>query len=224
MERLKSDRFLLITLPDGVGVVELRRCDDHFFRKAGALSMPIELRSPSLYSLTDRGLGLPQIYAALCMLTGPSGDLYDPWKGAFSFPFKLTVRRGERQLRYLLKLTSFRSMVEPILYRVQQPGETYSRTTYHAPFEDELGKDDIAFVINFLRGYLGGFLPALRTWTTPFVKEIQSNLILFGYDPTSSTFFEQDYQEPEAYQAALERWHTLIPKESQEKKIEGLDW
>jgi len=225
MERLRSDSFPPITLPGGLGVAELRRCDDHFFRKALALSLPIELRSPRLISLADRReLGLPQIYAALTALTGPSGELYDDWKGAFGFPFKLTVRRGEREHRYLLNLMNFRSMVEPILSRVQQPGESYRRDAYHAPFDDELSTDDIVTVIDFIRGFLAGYLKTMPAWTTPYVKEVQSNLLLFGYDPTSGAFFEQAYREPEAYQAARERWHTLIPKETPSKQLEELDW
>jgi hypothetical protein len=225
MQRLRSDSFPPITLPGGAGVAELRRCDDHFFRKARALSIPIELRNPRLISLADsRELGLPQLYAGLTALTGPSGDLYDDWKGAFSFPFKLTVRRGEREHRYLLNLMNYRSMVEPILYRVQQQGESYSRDTYHAPFEDELSSDDIVFVIDFIRGFVAGYLQTMPRWTVPFVKKVQSNFILFGYDPTSGEFFEQEYDEAEAYEAALERWHALIPEETTEKQMEELGW
>jgi hypothetical protein len=187
--------------------------------------MPIELKSLWLLSLTvRRGLGLPQIYAALSMCTGPSGDLYDGWKGAFSFPFKLTVRRGDRELRYLLNLMNFRSMVEPILYRVQQPGESYSASVYHAPFDDELSTDDIVFIIDFLFGFLEGYLETAPRWTLPFVKEVQSNFILFGYNPTSGEFFEEDYDTEEEYQAALERYRRFIPEESADRELVELEW
>jgi hypothetical protein len=222
MERIRSEPLPPITLPGGAGVVELRRSDDAFFCKAAELSMPIQLQG--VYTLADRSLRLPEIYAALTTLTGPSGDLYDDWKGAFSFPFKLTVRRGDRESRYLLNLRNFRSMVEPTLYRVQQPGESYRSDRYHAPFDDELSADDITHVIDSLRRFLAGFVETMPKWTTPFVKQIRSNALLFGYDPRSGAFFEEGYREPEAYRAALERWHTIIPEETPEQKRAELDW
>ncbi len=202
-----------IDLPDG-GAVELERCDDAFFRKAQSLSIAIQLRDPALYSLTNPELDLPRIYVALTALTGPSGNLYDDWKGAFSFPFKLTVHRGDRKLRYLLNIMSFRSMAEPCVYRVLQEGEPYDRRLYHKPFDDELSEDALRDVLGYFCGFLAGFLTTMPKWTTPFLKVVQSNLILFGFDPTSGELFQQQFREPEAYSAAFEHWQTLIPKES----------
>lgn len=219
---LKAHRFPPITLSGG-GVVELRRCDDDFFRKARALSIPIELKSPRFITLTGR-LGLPQIYAALTVLTGPSGDLYDSWKGAFSFPFKLTVRRDGSEFRYLLRLVNFRSLVEPSLYRLQKPDELYSRTSYHAPFEDELSTNDILHVVEFIAGFLEGYLETMPRWTTPFVKEVQSNFLLFGYDPKAGAFFEESHDDEETYRAALAHWRTLIPKETTERAQVERNW
>jgi hypothetical protein len=219
---LKNQSLPPITLSGG-GVVELRRCDDDFYRKARALSIPIELRSPRLITLSDR-LGLPEIYAALTALTGPSGDFYDCWKGAFSFPFKLTVRRDGNEFRYLLRLVNFRSLVEPSLYRLQKPGESHSRTSYHAPFDDELSSNDIIHVVEFIAGFLEGYLETMPRWTTPFVKEVQSNFILFGYDPKSAAFFEESYDSEKAYRAALEHWRTLIPKETPERELIEQEW
>lgn len=211
MESSSGYRFPPIELPSG-GVVELHRCDDRFAYKASELSMPIELRGWRLMALSHR-LGLPQIYAALTALTGPSGELYDDWKGAFSFSFKVTVRRGDREFRYLLLLMNFRSWVKPSLYRVQRPGESYDRSRFHAPFDDEFSEADITYVFNFIEGFLGGYLETMPRWTTPFVKEVKSNLILFGYDPKAGDFFEESYEEEDAYEAALERWRTLVPPE-----------
>lgn len=52
-------------------------------------------------SIADRELGLrlPEVYVALTTLTGPSGELYDDWKGAFAFPFEMTVRRQRSRSR-----------------------------------------------------------------------------------------------------------------------------
>ncbi len=174
-------------------------------------------------TLTGR-LGLPQIYAALTVLNGSSGDLYDCWKGAFSFPFKLTVRRDGRESRYLLRLANFRSLVEPSLYRLQKPGESYSCSLYHVPFDDELSTNDIIHVVDFIAGFLEGFLETMPRWTTPFLKEVQSNLILFGYDPKVGAFFEESYDREDAYRAALAHWRTLIPKETPEREWVERNW
>lgn len=174
-------------------------------------------------TLTDP-LGLPQIYAALTVLTGPSGDLYDGWKGAFSFPFKLTMRRHGRESRYLLRLVNFRSLVKPSLYRLQKPGESYSHSSYHPPFDDELNTNDLIHVVDFIRGFLEGFLETMPRWTTPFLKEVQSNFILFGYDPKAGAFFEESYDHEEAYRAALQRRRTLIPKETPERELVEQEW
>src|SRR5205807_1816602 len=112
------------------GLATLRRCDDHFFETARSVSMPIELTSMRLYRLLLRPrLSLSETYASLTLLTGASGELYDSWKGAFAFPFKLTIHRDGREHRYLLKITNVRSSAEPDLYRVVRAGEKY-RTEY----------------------------------------------------------------------------------------------
>ena len=123
------------------------------------------------------------------------------------------MRRGDSESRYLLRLVNYRSGVDPLLYRVQKPGESYERNRYHRSFRDELSKRDISYVLNYIDGFLQGFLETMPRWTTPFVKEVRSNFILFGYDPKAGAFFEESYEEEEAYEAALERWRTLIPPE-----------
>jgi putative zinc finger/helix-turn-helix YgiT family protein len=51
----------------------------------------------------------------------------------------------------------------------------------------------------------------------PFVKEIPSNLILFGYDPRAGRFFAKKYSDEKRYRAALARWRRLIPEEGSER-------
>src|SRR5438067_1573875 len=167
MENINKNRKITIELPSGAA--ELRRCDDHFFVKARSQSIPIEIDGIWLYRLMGRpGLGLPQIYAALTTLFGPSGDLYDEWKGAFAFPFKLTVCRGDTTSRYLLKIMNFRSGVEPSLWRVMRPGESYRIEVYHAPFDDELSAGDIQHLIEFIYGFLESYVESMPKWTTGF--------------------------------------------------------
>ena len=137
-------------------------------------------------------------------------------------PFKLTVRRDGREARYLLLLRNVRSLVQPSLYRLKQPGESFSSSEYHAPFADELSEEDLENVTDFIRGFLVGFLAASE-WTTPFVKEVRSNLILFGYHPDWGGFFERAYESQDAYEAALARLRRHIQEQSEERKLEEFD-
>jgi hypothetical protein len=61
-------------------------------------------------------------------------------------------------------------------------------------------------------------------WTIPLVKEIESNLILFGYDPGSDELFERELESREEYEAELARVRTRIPEETLEQRLAALDW
>lgn len=210
MKPTPRDSFPPIKLPDG-GRVRVRRCEDALFCKAQALSIAITWQHWMMLFPFWRS-ELPHVYVALTVLTGPSGPC-DDWKGAFSFAFKLTVRRKRRESRYLLHIVSHRSMVLVNFYRVLKPGESYDRTRYHAPFDDELSELGMLCVIKYIEGFLLGFLETMPPWTVPFVKEVPSNFILFGYDPKEGRLFEQEYDSQEAYDAALKSWRSLLPPE-----------
>ena len=202
-DTIREDWVLSVELPEGRGVVELRRCDDRTWLEMRSRSMPILMRDDALMSIVCTEVGLPGIYAALTVSTGPSSMLFDEWKGAFAFPFRMIVRRGGREHVYLLRLTSYRSMVEPDLHRLLCAGETHDGRVYHPPFDEELTASDMWVIVSYIRGFIEGFLKTMPRWTTPFVKEIPSNLILFGYDPASDAFFTRGFDEEGAYREAL---------------------
>jgi len=77
-------------------------------------------------------------------------------------------------------------------------------------------------VTDFIRGCLAGFLEASE-WTTPFVKEVRSDLILFGYHPDWGGFFERAYQSQEGYEAALAHLRRHISEQPEERKLEEFD-
>jgi len=213
MEKTSTQAKISIKLPNKQAVVTLERCSDDFYTRASRFSIPINLHSGAWIctSLTCREMRLPEFYAALTALTGPSGKFFDSFKGAFAFPFKMTVRRDDDTFKYLLMVMNFRSMVEPNLYRLDKNSETGGFRTYHAPFDNELTLDEITYVLSFFVGYLSGYLRTMPKWTTPFVLEVQSNGILYGYDPQSDKFFEEQYKTEKAYDEALAKWRTIIP-------------
>ncbi len=213
MATTEKQETISIKLPDTRAVVKLQRCTDEFYRRAARFGTPINLHpGPWICtSLVQRDFGLPELYAALTAITGPTGEIYDSYKGSFAFPFKMTVRHDERVFKYLLHLMNFRSMVEPKVYRLDKNTEDAAFRSFHEPFVEELTIDDIAYVLSFLVGYLKGYSRTMPKWTTPFVLEVQSNGILFGYDPRSGKFFEEQYDTKEEYDAALVRWREVIP-------------
>ena len=211
-----KDGVISLQLPGDRGVVVLERCEDTFFQKACAFGVPIGLHQGPWICTTmvTEEMGLPQFYAALTSLTGPTGALYDSYKGAFSFPFKMTVRRADETFKYLLHILNFRSMVEPLLYRLNKETPPAALRAYHAPFDDELTMDEIAYVLRFFLGYLSGYSRTMPKWTTPFLAEVESNGILFGYDPQSGEFFEKHYDTTKDYEKALAQWRKVIPEDS----------
>lgn len=208
-----NEEKISIKLPQSATVVKLARCSDDFYRRAMRFAEPIDLHRGSWICTTLRTekMRLPEFYAALTSLTGPSGEFFDSYKGAFAFPFKMTVRRGEDRFKYLLMLMNFRSMIEPNLYRLDKNLAPAATRSYHAPYDNEISLEEVAYVLSFIAGYLSGFLTTMPKWTTPFVFEVQSNGILFGYDPRSGTFFEEEYRTEKAYDAALAQWREIMP-------------
>jgi hypothetical protein len=209
-----------IKLPSCVCI--LRRCDDAFFRRAWLRSVPIEPEylSPSFSLLPRTTLGLPQLYATLTQLFGRSGKLYDDWKGAFAFPFKLTVERNSNQHKYLLKLTNYKAEVEHSILRVLQPGESLNRDVYYKPFDAELTRADMDSLVDYLYRSLEGYFQTMPRWDTPFLKHVRSNLIVFGYNKRLGDFFEEEYESFEPYEASLATWRAEIGPEPEEP----LEW
>lgn len=208
-------QIVTIELPNSDGLVMLQRCDDAFFCKAREISIPITLPTFDLVSYCDLRYSLPRTYAVLTTLTGPTGKLYDDCKGAFAFPFKIKVCRAEGEFHYLLKITNVRSMVDSSLYRISKPEEKYSPTRYQPPFPNELSDADLEYIGNYLCGFIKGYSETMPAWSTAFVMDVQSNLIIYGYDPELSSFFEEQYDKEDEFTKALCEWREkLLPDKS----------
>lgn len=206
-------------------VCHLARCDDGFFGQARERSIRINADLMEMYWLFKGcKLTLPQFYASLVSYFGPSGRLYDDDKGSFAVPFKMTVKRGETQFRYLLKLNNYRARVDTDLYRVMRPGETYKPGEYREPISDELSKKDIQQLVGFIFGFLEGWFIGMPKWNTPFLKEIRSELILYGYSKRSGGFFEEEYESAKKYEADLARWRQEICTDPSSEELQDLPW
>lgn len=221
MAPINLDFRLSFPLPGG-GEATLRRCDDAFFSPVYRWGARISVDTPFMWP--NPNLHLAKIYAALTMLTGPSGRLFDPDTGAFAFPFKLAIRRGEREARYVVKLTNSKGWVYPDLYRLPF-GDAEPRPGVYAnvPHDDELSSQEFVALIDFFFAFLERRLADGPPWTTPFVAENTASLYLFGYDPASG-FFEDDCRTEKEFEAARRRRSALPDDDNRELQVLEEDW
>jgi hypothetical protein len=164
--------------------------------------------------LEQRGdyLNFAQIYVALKQFSGESGACYDDWKGSFSFPFLLELKRGEKEFTYLLNIYNYRdSLYFGIRKPVKPDDSRYDRQIIHQPFEDEFSRKEINNFIIYFYSYLIGFFKAIRTtYDEFFYKRVDSNGILFGYK--DGEFFEEQYKSPEEYEKAVQMLEKMKSK------------
>jgi hypothetical protein len=166
-------------------------------------------------ALAARGdaLNFAQVYLALREIAGESGWYFDHWKGSFSFPFALEVRRAERSFSYLLEIRNQRdSLCYPIRRIVAPEDRRLKEYRIHPPFADEFSREEINRFLVRLYGYLTGVWRGLRGRPLkPFLHAVPSNLIVFGY--CGGVAFEEHYDSEEAYHAACQSYEERIREE-----------
>ncbi|MBM4461487.1 MAG: hypothetical protein FJ011_27645 [Chloroflexi bacterium] len=190
----------------------LLRLDDHTYRRLRQHSVPIS-ENTALYwelefpfqrdpSREDERLSLPKAYVALKTLFGPSGDAFDDWKGSFVFAFFLKVAKGDQSFAYLLNVHDHRCNIEFDVYKIAPPEAGYDTHCYHEPFEAEFSRAEIDYFIAYFYGFLIGFFKAVKEqYDEPFFKQVGSESALYGFQ--DGRFFEEQYHEPEEYEAAV---------------------
>jgi len=190
---------------------QLTRLSDVEYRKLRQNSLAIAEDYSLLYSFykgwehSCRELGLAPVYVTLKELCGESGQLFDEWKGSFSFPFLFEQTKEQRSLSYLVNIYNYRSTIEFSIRKIIDPDDDrYDRAVIHQPFEDEFSREEINNLIKWLNLYIRAFFKRKikDTYDVPFFKKVDSNLIVFGYK--DGEFFEDHYDSPEEYKAALE--------------------
>jgi hypothetical protein len=162
------------------------------------------LLTRSLERQGEQPLHFGQIYVALKHLCGhESSAVRDTWKSGFLFPFLLTGTWNQQGLLYLLRIANYRSSLEMSLRRLMAVDHASSdRHVVRQPLENELPQDAITELCMRIYGFLEGYVSTIPHSTIdPFYRRVDSNLILFGY--RDGAFFEQDYDDPDAYAAAV---------------------
>lgn len=155
-------------------------------------------------SLRQKGelLNLAQVYIALKTLCGESNNSIDKYKGSFSFPFLMEVRKAGNKFDYLLDIYDFRGSLYFGIRKLLQVHDSYNRGMSYLPFAEGFSRNEINNFINYFYGYIQGFFEAIQiNYQQFFFKKVDSNGILFGYK--DGDFFEEHYDEPEDYERAV---------------------
>jgi hypothetical protein len=193
----------------------LWRLRDEEYHKLRQSSLPIKEDSLFIMRLflmerdnPDR-LTLPKAFLALERLFGKNSDAFDHWKGSFCFPLLLMLEKSQGNFFYMLRVYDHRGSLQMGLYRVLENGiDDYDIYVYREPFELEFSREEINQFICYFHGYLNGFSGTIdQLFLSPFLKCIDSNLILYGY--REGDLFEEDFESEEEYQQAIAAFETV---------------
>lgn len=157
-------------------------------------------------------LNFAQYYTGMRCLFGEPGNLYDDWKGSFSFAFQVDVFRNENIYNYLLNILHFRGNLEFRFRKIMEDPENYDLSVYREPLEDELSGDDMVkiecFVYGFLLGYLETAGERVLQDIPDFILLSDSNHIISGY--IDGKFFERFLQDERDFSAEKDLFWNLI--------------
>jgi hypothetical protein len=147
---------------------------------------------------------LAEFYAMFRAAFGESDSFFDDWKGAFSFVFTVDIFQERATIPYVLNVMNFRGSVEFRYKKVLSPAETtYDRMLLYPPFP-EFSQTQMGMVSAYLWIYAQGFWETCGAAHRPFLKQVDSNLILFGY--ADGEFFERRFDSQEEFEAARLQW------------------
>lgn len=187
--------------------LRLQRINDRRHRAWSNRSISIEADYSFWYEMIKQNQNIPnlaQFYATFQAAFGESGQVYDDWKGAFNFAFKVDIFKDKQTIPYLLNVVNWRSAVEFRFKKIIALSEThFDRMLVYEPFEQELSREQMNRLSAYLYGYAERFWQTSSKNQTQFVKEVASNLILFGY--ADDTFFQQHYEDEEQFRICREQ-------------------
>ncbi len=147
-------------------------------------------------------LNLAQIYCTLTELCGESNKFIDNYKGSFSFPFLLEVKKSGKQFNYLLTIFDFRGSIEFGFRKLLQPQDTYDKRFLYQPFTEGFSREEINNLIVYMYSYVKGvFEDISKDYQKPFFKKVISNTILYGYK--DGNFFEEQYNSSDDFENAV---------------------
>lgn len=204
--------------------VSLERCETQFrlwrlseeeYHQLRQHSLPIKEDGFFLLQLflserqNPNRLTLPKAFLTLEHLLGQSSDFLDNWKGSFNFPLLLVLKKPAGQFFYLFRVHDHRGSLCFPLYRILENGVSgYDLNICREPFELEFSRKEINEFLCYFYGYLSGSAEAVsRLPRLPFLKRVESDLILYGYK--EGDFFEEQMNSEGEYRAAIQRFEEV---------------
>jgi hypothetical protein len=219
IERLEKLSRAIIISRQGVTYLLVRLNDAEYgelHRRSLAIKEDFLFEIGFFDSLRQRGeyLDFARLYATLRELTGESSRLLDPYKGAFAFPFALDVIKGNREWPYLFNVRNYKGSLEFAVRKVVAEDDPRLKDhLIHPPFDEEFSRDEMnALVGRFYLHLLGRWEEVRDRPPRPFVREVKSNLILFGC--CGGRYFEEEYDDEEECETARHRYEEQVRKEA----------
>jgi hypothetical protein len=185
---------------------KLVRLNDEQFAMLGENSVPISDDYGFLMTLSRLDIiydSYAKMYVTLKSLFGESGEYYDDWKGAFSFPFLIHFEKSGVGYDYLMNVFTMRSSIEFGTAKLIRADNTkLRRDVEHKPFKEFTITEINRFVSNFL-GFLNGYCNFFieKNYNDDFFKTIDSQHIIFGYK--DGEFFEEQYDSGKRFKKEI---------------------
>lgn len=151
---------------------------------------------------------LPKLYAALNLLSGPSTDKYDDYKGSYSFTFELNVQKNNNLSHYFLNIFHYKSYVQFSIYQIVPKANQEETSVMHQPNAELFSDLDISFFCRYFCNYALGYLEGSEYTPKSFIKCSNSNLLLFGY--YQDQYFFTEYENNDLYDKDKEMYSKSI--------------
>lgn len=199
----------------------LNDSESHLLREN---SLPIKENLLFLFNLyldernDPERLTLPKAFLTLEYLFGSTMTFFDDWKGSFYFPLLVELSKKNGQFYYILKVYDHRGTLYFSWYRVVETGiDDYDINIYREPFELKFSQEEIKEFLSFFYGYLTGVSQQIsKIPPSPFLKKVNSNLIIYGY--RDGEFFEEQFDSTEDYQQAIKDFEEVYGNNLAENK------
>jgi hypothetical protein len=165
-------------------------------------------------SVLNDDFNLQHIYVGLTQLTGHGDDMYDDYKGSFSFAFKLNVKKPNYETEYFYHVMHYRSYIEFFVHEIAPKDDLRDENIMHQASAQRFSDQDIRmFSYCFLKLAV---MSIDVNVIEPFVKFTDSNLILFGY--LDNKYFYKQFDNYEEYHNTK----LVLEQQLQEDKINDL--
>jgi len=181
-----------LNLP-GLFPFRLSRLFDHELSALLHWLQPIE---ESNYYFFRPPRNLARTFSAAERLFGRTSQRFDDHKCSFSFPLLMTARRGDCELRYVMKVFDLRGVVNVPLARVQEEPPPALRG-YRAPVERELSRRDIDGITDVLLDVLHDVGDRRTPPDGPFYRTVPAQCIVYGFH--GGSWFQEELEDQDAY-------------------------